>query len=124
MPRKRQIGTRIDDSGEIAEAWDEFKEDYENKSSAMRQLMRQGLEIDESETGAPESKSADATTTAPIQSMYVGTFVTLVGWLITTASSVIGVLNVPTGSLVVSGLIVLGILSTVLHIRWVSEQPA
>jgi hypothetical protein len=124
VPRKRQIGTRIDDSGEIAEAWDEYKEDYENKSSAMRQLMRQGLGIDESDRQDSENKSASTPRNEVLQSLYIGSFVTLLAWACTTAGALTGLLDVQTGSLVVSGIIVLGVSSTVLHLRFASEQKA
>ncbi|OYR65650.1 hypothetical protein DJ79_06195 [Halorubrum ezzemoulense] len=119
MARKRQIGTRIDDSGEIAEAWDEYREDFENKSSAMRQLMQRGLEVeqaDDSTTGSPTAAEPAGQTNA-VESLSVGAAATFIAWLAVTAASVVDLLTVTTGTLVVSGIIVVGFATTVLHLK-------
>jgi hypothetical protein len=119
VARKRQIGTRIDDSGEIAEAWDEYREDFENKSSAMRQLMQRGLEVeqaDDSTAGSPTAVEPGGQTNA-VESLSVGAAATFIAWLAVTAASVVDLLTVTTGTLVVSGIIVVGFATTVLHLR-------
>jgi hypothetical protein len=122
VSRKRQIGTRIDDSGEIAEAWDEYKKDYENKSSAMRQLMRQGLGVDESASQDQAIEADPEAREKALRSMTVGAVTTLVGWLLITAGVLLDILQVTTGTLLVSGLIVVGIASTVIHLKWSAGQ--
>jgi hypothetical protein len=118
MSGRRQLGTRIDDSGELAEAWDEYKRDYENKSSAMRQLMRQGLELDEAD------RATDTAAEQPVrawdqmtESLSIGAVVSVVSWLLVTAASLIGLLPVSSGVLVVSGIGVVGLSSTAVHLR-------
>ena len=123
MARKRQIGTRIDDAGEIAEAWDEYKQDYENKSSAMRQLMRRGLEVEETEGETNETDDPVAAGSQTLESLTVGAVVTFAAWLGATAASVVGVLDVTAGALVVSGLVVVGFASTVFHLRMTESEP-
>jgi hypothetical protein len=115
MARKRQIGIRIDDSGEIAEAWDEYRQDYENKSSALRQLMRRGLEID-GETDDAESAERD-TQTDLVESLSVGGAAAAVAWLAATAASVGNLLTISAGALVVSGVVIVGFAATVFHLR-------
>jgi hypothetical protein len=119
VARKRQIGTRIDDSGEIAEAWDEYRQDFENKSSAMRQLMQRGLEVEQGDDStAPSPATAEPATQArTVESLSVGVAATFVAWLAVTAASVAGLLTVTTGTLVVSGIVVVGFATTVLHLR-------
>jgi hypothetical protein len=119
VARKRQIGTRIDDSGEIAEAWDEYRQDFENKSSAMRQLMQRGLEVEQADDSATEPSTAaePAAQTNAVESLSVGAAATFVAWLAVTAASVADLLTVTTGTLVVSGVIVVGFATTVLHLR-------
>ncbi len=120
MSDRRQLGTRINDSGELAEAWDEYKRDYENKSSAMRQLMRQGLGLDEAEAISTD----DTTVRHPvdvweqvINSLSVGAAVSVVSWLAVTAATLANVLPISNGVLVVSGIVVAGLSSTVFHLR-------
>ena len=117
MARKRQIGTRIDDSGEIAEAWDEYRRDFENKSSAMRQLMRRGLKIEKSDKAEASPTTESATRTNTLESLSVGAAATFVAWLIVTAASVVELMTITTGTLVVSGIVVVGFTTTVLHLR-------
>jgi hypothetical protein len=122
VARKRQIGTRIDDTGDIAEAWDEYKQDYENKSSAMRQLMRRGLEVEEPERPDTGEETAPTATARTMESLTVGAVVTFAAWLAVTAASVVGLLDVMSGTLVVSGLVVVGFATTVFHLRVASAE--
>lgn len=119
VARKRQIGTRIDDSGEIAEAWDEYRQDFENKSSAMRQLMKRGLEVEQANGATTQSASTTGPTAqaSTLESLSIGAAATLVAWLIVTAASIADLLTVTTGTLIVSGIVVIGFATTVLHLR-------
>jgi hypothetical protein len=117
MGKRRQIGTRIDDSGELAEAWDEYKRDYENKSSAMRQLMRQGLDLDESESARESRDRETADRRRILSSLSVGSAVGVVTWLLVVVAGAVDVLSVSTGALVVSGIVVVSLSSVVFHLR-------